>query len=230
MHNLQTEIKIKKDFLYNHKSICEKLIHEGEQAAIKQFLKQSEILDDIDDENIEPIRCIFLTSLNRCIYYYILFTWDISLSECCFGERPMTHNYKDRASFRQAGIDIIHSYANKISDCSSGMQYVVLAKSYIEEHLSEEISLLTVSNSVFISPCYLSKLFTNLLGMNFVDYITLRRIEKAKKMLQTSNYPLEFIASSCGFKTASYFSSQFKKICGMPPTSYKNQFKKMINS
>ncbi len=65
------------------------------------------------------------------------------------------------------------------------------------------------------------------MGKNFANYVTEQRIGKAKKLLQSSEYRLELIASKCGFRTASYFSSQFHKFCGVTPTEYRNQCRKI---
>ena len=77
--------------IYNHKETCELLIHKGTDHAIRHFYKQSEVLKISNSDHTEELRCIFLNSLNRCLYNYILFTWNISLSECCFQNKELTH-------------------------------------------------------------------------------------------------------------------------------------------
>lgn len=54
------------------------------------------------------------------------------------------------------------------------------AKAYIDENYNKDISLDDVSRSIDISPYYFSKLFKEGTGVNFIEYLTNIRIERAK--------------------------------------------------
>ncbi|RRJ62798.1 AraC family transcriptional regulator [Paenibacillus oralis] len=102
------------------------------------------------------------------------------------------------------------------------------AKLYIERHLSEDLSLEAVSAKVFISPKYLSKLFKEELGVTYTDYITGRRMERAKVLIENNNMTVEQIASTVGYGTAAYFIKRFKEMYGCTPGNYLRNTAKQV--
>lgn len=210
------------DKIYDQTQICESLVQDGEQAAIEQFDKQIHILDNIDGEEIYEYRCLFLNSLNRCLYYYILINWKISLSECCFNGKLKAHMYNDEQSFYKSGIDIIKSYSRLLSLRKSNHDYIDKAVAYIDAHIDEELTLTTVAEQLYISPSYLCKIFKVHTGQSFSAYINNQRIIYARELLLSTKLELSLIAEKCGFKTASYFSTTFKNEMGMVPSKYRS--------
>jgi two-component system response regulator YesN len=95
------------------------------------------------------------------------------------------------------------------------------AKKYIEDHYDKDISLDDVSRVVNISPYYFSKVFKEESGLNFIEYLTNIRIDKAKELLLNSDYSMKEICSMCGYTDPNYFSRSFKKNVGVTPTEYK---------
>ncbi|MBP3718815.1 MAG: response regulator [Eubacterium sp.] len=96
------------------------------------------------------------------------------------------------------------------------------AKEYIQTHYKNDISLDDVSRSVDISPYYFSKLFKDVEGENFIDYLTNLRISKAKELLDTTDMSMKEICAEVGYSNPNYFSRIFKKTMGVSPTEYKN--------
>ncbi|MGL5260431.1 MAG: response regulator [Lachnospiraceae bacterium] len=94
-------------------------------------------------------------------------------------------------------------------------------KKYIMDNYQKDISLDKVSCIVNISPYYFSKFFKEETGENFIDYLTNIRIEKAKELLDNSQYSMKEICSMVGYQDPNYFSRSFKKNVGMTPTEYK---------
>lgn len=97
------------------------------------------------------------------------------------------------------------------------------AKKYIEDHYDKDISLDDVSRVVNISPYYFSKVFKEESGLNFIEYLTNIRIDKAKELLETTNLSIKEICVSCGYTDPNYFSRSFKKNVGVTPTEYKEK-------
>ena len=71
-----------------------------------------------------------------------------------------------------------------------------------------------------ISNSSLYRLYKNNFGMSPEQYIQIYRIEQAKNMLK-NNISIKETAYLCGFSDVMYFSRVFKKIVGVPPSSYK---------
>lgn len=94
------------------------------------------------------------------------------------------------------------------------------ARQYIDEHYNEEISLNDVSKTVSISPQYFSTIFKEELGISFVEYIRMKRIETAKAMLKEKKHSVKEVCYEIGYNDPNYFSRLFKRIVGVSPTEY----------
>jgi YesN/AraC family two-component response regulator len=97
-------------------------------------------------------------------------------------------------------------------------------KHYIKEHISDETLNRAVIADVFhLSPEYLSALFHKQQGEVLNNYITRKRVDAAKKILDSTDMPLQTIADNTGFSTSSYFHKQFKKLTGLTPMQYRTK-------
>lgn len=82
---------------------------------------------------------------------------------------------------------------------------------YIERNLKKGISLEDVANHVNISTYYLSKIFKKEMGVNFITYVTNRKMDLAKEMLVNTDIPVLNIALDLAYNEANYFSKAFKR-------------------
>ncbi len=97
------------------------------------------------------------------------------------------------------------------------------AMEYIRNNYSREISLDDVSRQVNISPYYFSKIFKEESGLNFIEYLTNIRIDKAKELLSETDMSIKEVCATCGYTDPNYFSRSFKKNVGVTPTEYKER-------
>ena len=112
-----------------------------------------------------------------------------------------------------------------ICDVNNRSQSNMLKKAmqFITRHLSDpELSLSLVSDELCITPSYFSAFFIREVGMGFNEYVTNLRVEKAQMMLTQTNRRISDIALECGFRSASYFNSVFRKCCSMAPGDFRN--------
>jgi len=100
---------------------------------------------------------------------------------------------------------------------------IARAKAYIHEHQGEDISLGQVARAVNTSTFYFCKLFKKVTGINFTDYLSRARIEKAKSLLLNPNLRVSEIAFEVGFQSLTHFNRVFKKLLGQSPTQYRAQ-------
>jgi two-component system response regulator YesN len=77
-----------------------------------------------------------------------------------------------------------------------------------------------VADAAQVSAAYLSRLFSEHLKTNFVDYLTELRMEKAEKLILEGKMNIKEVAFAVGYQDPNYFSKIFKKTTGMLPTVY----------
>lgn len=94
-------------------------------------------------------------------------------------------------------------------------------KQYIFEHSHEDISLDALGKKVRLSPIYISKMFKEKLGINYIDFLTECRIEKAKKLMSCPEKSIKEISFEVGYHEPNYFSKVFKKMCAISPKDYR---------
>ena len=95
-----------------------------------------------------------------------------------------------------------------------------LVTTYIEEHLSEQISLATLAQLVRLSPYYFCRAFKQSLGVPPHRFHTTRRIEYAKVLLAERKHSVTEVGLSVGYSETSSFTAAFRKITGQTPSSY----------
>jgi AraC family transcriptional regulator len=92
---------------------------------------------------------------------------------------------------------------------------------YIEEHLADEVSLLSLAQLAQLSPYHFSRAFKQSFGMPPHQYLTSRRIERAKTLLAERKLSVTEIGFDVGFSETSSFTAAFRKHTGETPTDYR---------
>lgn len=95
------------------------------------------------------------------------------------------------------------------------------AKTYIENHLNQDISIEELCKELNVGRTKIYEIFKAELKMGISKYILRRRMHKAKKLLKTTNFSISEIAHSVGFSDYNYFSRVYKKIYGKSPKYYR---------
>lgn len=90
-------------------------------------------------------------------------------------------------------------------------------------YMDQQLSLVSISNEIVVSPNYLSTLIKRSSGSTFVDLLTRRRIEAAKELLCCTTMKIKDISEKCGYSDQHYFSYCFKKVTGVSPNTYRRQ-------
>ena len=93
---------------------------------------------------------------------------------------------------------------------------------YIDKNYTDEnISLNSVAQALGISPNYLSACFSQKMEISFVEYITKKRMSRAKQLLQRTNLRTSEIAAEVGYRDSRYFSFVFRKTQGCSPRAFR---------
>lgn len=96
------------------------------------------------------------------------------------------------------------------------------AKTIIDQRFQEHLSLEELARLVNTSPFYFSRLFREELGMNYIDYVTSRRLEKAGNLL-AQGLSVKECCFAVGYNDPNYFSRIFRKHYGMTPTEFREE-------
>jgi two-component system response regulator YesN len=96
-------------------------------------------------------------------------------------------------------------------------------KKFIQCNISEEITLNTIAAKFHMNLFYVSHLFKKEAGINFLDYLTSLRVEKAKELLADVNNKIYEVAVRVGYDDQRYFSQVFKKYTGYTPMEYRDK-------
>ncbi|KMJ57482.1 AraC family transcriptional regulator [Bacillus sp. LL01] len=94
-------------------------------------------------------------------------------------------------------------------------------KQYIMDHSHEDISLDALARKVGLSPIYISKMFKEKQGINYIDFLTECRMEKAKRLMNDAEKSIKEITFEVGYHDPNYFSKVFKKMTNVSPKEYR---------
>lgn len=165
----------------------------------------------------------FVRELVQMMYHY-LYQKELVYAQI-FDDQEFI-SYENAATESEAGIKEFCRYIFEKLDQKNkaelDQQDVVLClKNYIEDHLGEDLSRNVLAQQVYLSVGYISKLFLKETGIALNNYITERRIEKAKEYLLYSSLPISRIAIEVGYNNFSYFSKTFRDLTGHTPNEYR---------
>ena len=100
--------------------------------------------------------------------------------------------------------------------------------SYVSKHYTEKITLESVARVFGYNVKYLSTALHSLLGINFRRFISLYRIDHAKRLLETTDLSMLEVAYSSGFSALSSFNRIFSESLGVTPLEYRKKYRRRL--
>lgn len=132
------------------------------------------------------------------------------------------------SSDHQATIGCMMDYVDRMAAalCSEdesliGKGVIREVQLFIQKNYSENITLNLLADQFYLHPNYLSKLFKEKTGKNFVEYMTEVRMEQAKKLLRDPDNRIADISTMVGYDNTRYFNKVFKQHTEMTPSEYR---------
>ena len=120
--------------------------------------------------------------------------------------------------FRQSIGEMLDGMTEKGEDDLAVIQKI---KHLVEKEYMYDLSLNEVAERVNLAPAYVSYIFSRETGTTLIKYITEKRMEKAKLLLEEGKLKMVQIARACGYESQSYFNRAFKNHFGVTPKQYK---------
>ncbi len=178
-------------------------------------------------ESFEPIRYVSYNftvhdgaKMPNKIYLKDIISHNIRNIVTAFSSTHISDLYATREKVMNL-LNYILLEINDILGFESNNRHIIEIIKYISEHISEPITLSSVSESVNLSKEYVAHIFKKETGKTVTDYINERRLFIAKEMILSTNYSLTYIASRVGYDNYSYFSKIFKAQFGITPRFLK---------
>jgi len=100
---------------------------------------------------------------------------------------------------------------------------ITVALAYIENHISDDISLEYVAEHIGMSSVYFSKYFKQNTGKKYIEYIKEKRINLAMKYLSDPTLKINEICDMVGYKSMHHFLKVFKEHLGISPSDYRKK-------
>lgn len=103
-------------------------------------------------------------------------------------------------------------------------EIVKQAIDYIQKNFSQDISLRTIAQHLYVSPFYLSHIFRRESGFSISSYINKVRLDNAIKLLKDPTIPIKQVATRVGYSDEYYFHKVFKKAFQVTPSNFRKQY------
>lgn len=121
--------------------------------------------------------------------------------------------------FCMTSRDLIAAQRKKSSEVLCDKALEIIHTRYMEN----DLSLVSISSEIAVSPNYLSAVIKKLTGSTFIDLLTKKRIEKSKELLLGTSMKIREISEKCGYNDQHYFSYCFKKVMGVSPNNCRRE-------
>jgi two-component system response regulator YesN len=196
-----------------------------EQDYFDSLGKWLEPLGEIQDKNdaialeaYQTIITFFLSCINRS-QLAVRFSQFCNLNELYDSENYIT--WKDAVEHL---LELSHLLFNmkKEERCKRTNDIIEFVQRHIENNLSKDLSLTSLSEKTYLNPSYLSRLYHQTTGHKLSGFIEQARIKKAKELLGNPHDKIYEIAKKVGYDTAASFTRLFKKSEGISPQDYRD--------
>ena len=111
--------------------------------------------------------------------------------------------------------------AKSASASSAAGGQVERIAAFLSRNYREELTAAEIGRAVGLHPNYAMQLFKSGCGLTLWDYLMRLRVSHAQRLLLTTDFTIEHIASQSGFASRSRFYAAFKAVCGQSPRAFR---------
>lgn len=141
-----------------------------------------------------------------------------------YNEISAKNTISEKKNYINFLFETVTSFVNRRKS-SHNLKVYEKVKKFIEDNYQSELSLDNVSEVVGLSPSYLSLVFKEVSGMNFVEYVSTYRINKSKMLLKDITLTVSEISEKVGYTNSNTFIKVFKKYEGITPGQFREAYK-----
>ena len=144
-------------------------------------------------------------------------------------------------TFQKMGIDSIPTFLDRYQNIEDYVEDLVVAvrkafpqienesigaeeiRKYVDQHYTDKILVSDIAEHFHVDLNYLGRVFKKKNGKSLKDYLTEKRLEKAKYLLDNTELKIYEIAEASGYSDYFYFTRLFRKVTGITPTEWREK-------
>lgn len=206
----------------------ENLLRKGTTEEISEYLKA--FFDKVVQRKISQSEADFILLLVVSTVYQVLYSVAGEEMVQKMQQRFPMYNTKmfgNIGDSKQYYVDICTTAREMIAEQRKKSSVMLCGRAIRiinEKYADPDLSLVSVSTEISVSPNYLSALLKKDTGETFKELLTKKRIETAKELLLDTSLKVREIAEKCGYNDQHYFSYCFKKYTGVSPNSCRRNY------
>lgn len=223
------EVEIQSEELYYYDSEKEKMLINN--LKVGQQKEVDIVIDELFQEIIEHksysytyVQQVFIRIISLIIELIINMGLDV---EEVFGDKyNLYEEFSDKETIQDMKVwltKICHICVYEIDKINHSKSHKHIEKilEFIDMNLSHNISLNDIADFIGLNPSYVSKIFKDHIGKNYVDYLNRSRIEKAKQLLINTKLAVKEVGFRVGFNSVQTFTRTFKKYEKITPGKFR---------
>ena len=148
-----------------------------------------------------------------------------SLSEAYYQKIAKCRNSMDILNLYQRAATDFTNRVQKNREKGRSADYIEQCKDYITTHYHQKFTMEELANRLGLNRSYLSRKFTEEVGMTMNQYLIKKRLEAAANMLKYSDTKISQISDYLCFNSQSHFGDMFRRQYGMTPLEYRKKNK-----
>lgn len=209
-------------------ALAEDFLRAGRREALEELLNREFLKFSVEKTAREKRSYLLLELLSAvCRVQYAVssetegagLSGDLLSRQLTLLDRPFPEAAEAFKKFCLMSLDQIDQEKQKSSMDACDRALLMIRSEFADP----ELSLVSVSARIGVSPNYLSALIKKRTGSSFVDYLTGQRMEEARRQLLHTDKKIREISESCGYSDQHYFSYCFKKFAGVSPNALRRQ-------
>lgn len=215
INSLEKEQELKLKVRNGERRAAEKLL---EKILVDLFAKNANHIDSLKTRIMELVVIISRAAVDGGAELR-----EISLLNTRFHKEILAISLPDQLClWSRKMLEIFMNYVETNKD-QKNLQAIQKAAEYIRKNYRNKLTIDDIAQAVYLSPCYVSRIFKQGLGCTLMEYLTQVRVEEAKAMLKDPKYNVMQVAEESGFEDPGYFTRVFKKLEGVTPSRYKQR-------
>lgn len=199
----------------------------GDMETVRELIDQ--IVSANSSLSLDMSRCLFFdltaTALkvmsNKAINLSFVFGED----ESPFEELMRCKSISELAETIHSIFERICSQITENHDIKKEKLKIAIIDYIKNNYKNQNMSLSLIADEFAMNYTYMSHFFKDIIGKNFVDYISELRVAKAIELLRTTDLPVNDVAAEVGYSNSTVLIKTFKKVTKTTPGSYRKNTK-----